>query len=173
MTLAPDNGGAVVLDGGLSVRSAFFYGGATASLLPRAKNPLEPPLYRWLVNQAPHLPDGSALIPVPGHWRRRVERGGCHSTALAQILAARLDLPVIQALERPQAVDRQAGKDVEARQRLAPDSFRYTGKPLPPGELILIDDVMTTGTTLGVAARCLVETEEAQGISAWVLARRV
>ena len=43
---------------------------------------------------------------------------------------------------------------------------------MPPGTILLIDDVMTTGSTLNAAARTL-KASGAERVSAWVLCRSV
>jgi len=171
-TLAPDHGIPHSLEGGLTVESAFFYGGACSTLVPFAKSPVEPPLYQWLIEQAAELPNGSALVPVPTHWRRRVERGGCHTTALARALAARLDLPVLHALERTQLAPKQSSLSSHGRTQINSDHFRCKKVLLPPGKILLIDDVLTTGATLTAAARALLKMHEVDDLGAWVLARR-
>ncbi|MBM66033.1 MAG: hypothetical protein CMH55_07360 [Myxococcales bacterium] len=171
-TLAPDGGTATTLTGGLNVESAFFYGGACSALIPYAKDPVEPPLYAWLVAQAAELPNGSALVPVPTHWRRRIERGGCHTTALARALSAHLDLPVVHALERSHLAPKQSQQDRETRRQVRPEHFRCRDLELPPGKVLLIDDVLTTGATLSAAARALLQTHALDDLGAWVLARR-
>jgi len=46
------------------------------------------------------------------------------------------------------------------------------GDSVPPGTILLIDDVMTTGSTLNAAARTL-KASGAERVSAWVLCRSV
>jgi len=172
-SLAPVTGAPTTLEGGLSVESGFFYGGACSVLVPFAKSPVEPPLYQWLISQLPGLPEGSALVPIPSHWRRRIERGGCHTTALAQALAFRLDIPVIHGLERIQLGPKQSQLDSARRREIRSDHFRTRNVEFPPGRILLIDDVMTTGSTLRSAAQAFLRTHEVDDLAAWVLTRRV
>ena len=171
-TLAPDTGVPSLTDGGLSVESGFFYGGACSVLIPFAKDPVAPPLYAWLVEQLAELPNAAALVPVPSHWRRRVERGGCHATALANALATRLDLPVIQGLERIQSGPKQTELDGAHRRQISSDHYRGRKVDFPPGRILLIDDVLTTGSTLKAAAQALLRDHAVDELAAWVLARR-
>ena len=53
-----------------------------------------------------------------------------------------------------------------------PDDAFAVGDSLPPGTILLIDDVMTTGSTLNAAARTL-KASGAERVSAWVLCRSV
>ena len=46
------------------------------------------------------------------------------------------------------------------------------GDSVQPGTILLIDDVMTTGSTLNAAARTL-KASGAEQVSAWVLCRSV
>ena len=53
-----------------------------------------------------------------------------------------------------------------------PDDAFAVEDSLPPGTILLIDKVMTTGSTLNVAARTL-KASGAERVSAWVLCRSV
>ena len=53
-----------------------------------------------------------------------------------------------------------------------PDDAFAVGDSVPPGTILLIDDVMTTGSTLNAAARTL-KASGAERVSAWVLCRSV
>ena len=53
-----------------------------------------------------------------------------------------------------------------------PDDAFAVEDSLPPGTILLIDDVMTTGSTLNAAARTL-KASGAERVSAWVLCRSV
>jgi predicted amidophosphoribosyltransferase len=51
-----------------------------------------------------------------------------------------------------------------------PDDAFAVKESLPKGEVLLVDDVMTTGSTLNAAARTL-KAAGAERVSAWVLCR--
>jgi ComF family protein len=95
------------------------------------------------------------LIPVPLHWRRQWQRGFNQSEMLARFLSSRCGIPVATALRRVRYTAVQAGLSNTARRRNVTAAFacrrRLDGK-----RVLLIDDVMTTGSTAaacGVALR--------------------
>jgi ComF family protein len=97
------------------------------------------------------------LIPVPLHPARLAERGFNQAELLAAPCAARWRLPLLgRALVRARPTLPQADLDAEARRANVRDAFRV----LRPAEvrdrrLLLVDDVLTTGATVGAAARAL------------------
>ena len=105
--------------------------------------------------------DARCAIPVPLHPWRRVRRGFNQAADLAQAL----DLPVVHALWRSRATVPQTGLTASARRRNVRGAFRVspllrrrvlesyvTGR-----DVILVDDVWTTGATLNECARVLKE----------------
>jgi predicted amidophosphoribosyltransferase len=93
------------------------------------------------------LPAGTLLVPVPTTRRRRRSRGFDQSARLATELGARAGLPVVVALEQV-AGDAQRGRSRTARLR-ARGRFACTFPNLiADAEIVLVDDVMTTGATL-------------------------
>lgn len=98
----------------------------------------------------PALLDG-AIVPVPpAPWRRRW-RGFDPANAIARPLAARTGLSLRPCLRRTQG-RRQVGRP-RAERLEHPPEVRVAAKP--PERAILVDDVVTTGATLGACARAL------------------
>lgn len=94
-------------------------------------------------------PDGiSALVPVPRVLARRVVHGIDPSRSLAEALADRWGLPVVDALDVAWWAPRRAGR----RLRPGPPSFR--ARAFVPGAAI-VDDVVTTGATAVAAATAI------------------
>jgi ComF family protein len=112
------------------------------------------------------------IVPVPLHWLRRWRRGYNQSAALAHALAERLGLPCHPAwLRRTRATPRQtrqAPSDRPANVRGAFASRRSAG--LTGKTVLLVDDVLTTGSTCSEAARALREAGAGRVVVA-VLAR--
>lgn len=113
------------------------------------------------------LPD--ALVPVPLHTRRLASRGYDQALELARPLARTLGVQVrSDLLQRTRATRPQTELRAKARRRNLQGAFRVRGHV--PGHVALLDDVMTTGNTLGECALALREAG-AERIDAWVVAR--
>lgn len=96
------------------------------------------------------LLDG-AIVPVPPAPLRRRHRGFDSAEAIAAALAKLTGLPLVPCLRRSQS-PRQVGR--RRVERLA-DPPRVRALSPPPPRALLIDDVATTGATLGACAEAL------------------
>ncbi|MFK7602257.1 ComF family protein [Deinococcus sp. SM5_A1] len=91
--------------------------------------------------------DIGAVIPVPLHPSRQRQRGYNQAELLAREVARRLDVPSVDALSRTRATRQQARQHAAGRNEMA-GAFAAGPGRLPSGPLLLIDDVMTSGSTL-------------------------
>ena len=101
-------------------------------------------------------PPVDAVVPVPLHWRRRLERGYNQADEIARTVAEKLDLPRLDVLRRRRPTRPQTDLPREERGANLRSAFRCR-RPERISErgILLVDDVVTTGATLGEAARCL------------------
>lgn len=110
------------------------------------------------------------LVPVPLHPGRQAERGFNQ----AELLARQLPFPIaLDVVKRTKHRPTQASLDGEARRQNLAGAFTVTRPELAQQKnIIVVDDVSTTGTTLEEIARVL---KAAGARSAWgvVLARSV
>jgi ComF family protein len=98
------------------------------------------------------------IVPVPLHWRRRWQRGYNQSAALAAALAGHLRLPCHpRRARRTRATpDQREAQSPSQRQANVRGAF-WAGPPhqLAGKSILLIDDVLTTGSTCNEVARAL------------------
>lgn len=93
------------------------------------------------------------VTPVPSHPLHRLRRGWSAAALLAAVVAERLGLPRA-ALLRRRGLARQVGRTRRQRLALAPHRFAAR-RHLRGTEVLLVDDVTTTGATLRRASEVL------------------
>lgn len=106
---------------------------------------------------------GPILIPVPLHAKRLRKRGYNHSELLAWGLSQKLNLKTVNALQRTRETKNQHGLKLKDRKENLKDAFTLNAKCLSaslkagemPDSVFLVDDILTTGSTLLEAARAL------------------
>lgn len=101
-------------------------------------------------------PAVDALVPVPLHAARRREREFNQAQVLAELVAPRAGVPVRLHLERIRYTTTQTRLNREQRMENLRGAFRVRQNADVTGlHLLLIDDVMTTGSTVDECARVL------------------
>ncbi|MBF8290921.1 MAG: ComF family protein [Chloroflexi bacterium] len=131
---------------------------------------------------------GQVLVPVPASPDRVRDRGYDQAALIAQAASAVCGLPVRPLLERSRATTAQFDLDREARTGNVANAFRLRhprseigppGARPAPGDarpmldgvwVVLVDDVLTTGSTLAACARVLLD-DGALAVSAVTVAR--
>jgi len=112
-------------------------------------------------------------VPVPLHWRRWWARGYNQAEAVARELAGCLGVEFApRALRRVRHTPQQVQPTASARAENVKGAFRVRARASLTGRgVLLVDDVMTTGSTAGEAARVL-RAAGASRVVVAVLARR-
>lgn len=114
------------------------------------------------------------LVPVPVHAERERRRGYDQAALIAEVAADGLGLPCVRGLERARATVAQFELDREERSANVSGAFRVrdvASQARVDGRwVLLIDDVVTTGSTLAACATAL-EEAGALAVSAIAVAR--
>ncbi len=119
---------------------------------------LRHPLAAWLAETLPHLsgPPPDAVVPVPLHPTRERERGYNQAALLAALLAReaglRVEHPLLRVRDTPSQTRLHRGGRIE---NLRNAFALRQNAPVKSRHLLLVDDVLTTGSTLNECARIL------------------
>jgi ComF family protein len=109
---------------------------------------------------------------VPLHARRRRQRGFDQSRLLARGLAERLELPVTSNLIRSVDTPTQVGRGADERKQNVRGAFAWTGERLNGTNILIVDDVITTGSTMIAASLPLIQAG-AERVDGFAIAREV
>ncbi len=123
--------------------------------------------------QIPHNVSDTApiIVPVPLHWRREMERGFNQSRLLAASVANIISGDVIDAVVRARRTNSQVELAHEQRGANVEGAFVCREPSKVRGRnVLLIDDVVTTGATMGECARAL-RAAGARSVHGFALAR--
>jgi len=111
------------------------------------------------------------VVPVPLHGRRLAWRGFNQSSELGRAVARALGAPLLdRALRRTRYTVPQTQLDRKERQANIKGAFAAVPDMVRGRRILLVDDVYTTGATLGECARTL-KRAGAAGVDVLVLAR--
>lgn len=123
-----------------------------------------------LVGVAPELQQaGVTIVPVPMHRSRLRQRGYDQVAILAREIGKQTGSPVVDALVKVRATPTQVGLDASERSLNLLDAFSVKSGVALSRQIVLVDDVTTTGSTLSECARAL-RTKGVDSVSAVVIA---
>lgn len=119
-----------------------------------------------LDDRLPDLPANTVIVPIPTAPAHIRERGYDHLLLIAKYLAFKRGLPIERLLGRANtATQHHANREMRIEQ--AQSAFRITGRIDPFRTYVIVDDVVTTGSTIEQASRLL---SEAGAKTIWVAA---
>lgn len=119
----------------------------------------------------PALPPGTLVTYIPTATSRVRFRGYDQSRLIAKAFARKRNLRLVTALARI-GQTRQVGSDRKHRLAQAAQNYRVQNQSKVKGaEILLIDDILTTGATLESAAK-LIKLAGAKQVSAAVFAQK-
>lgn len=138
---------------------------------------LAEPLGRWMARAgADLLSDADLLVPIPLHRLRLFSRRFNQSAALARVISRESAVPVeTLALERVKSTPPQVGLTRNQRAANMQGAFRVREDKRIAVEgknIVLVDDVLTSGATVNAAARVLLRARAAR-VDVLVFARVV
>jgi ComF family protein len=111
------------------------------------------------------------IIPVPLHKKRLAERGFNQSLVIGNELAKIIALPISELIIRKKYTLQQAALARQARLENVRDAFFVlNNKKINGKKIILVDDVLTTGSTLQECAKALLSAGALE-VSCFTLAR--
>lgn len=146
------------------IAAAFDYEGPPATLVKRLKYGGQIHLAKgaaaYLAAQFLQMnwPFPDYIVPMPMPLLRRFERGYNQSYLLAQALGNILGRPVCNAVKRSSGEYSQAGLNHQQRLQLSADGFRAVKKiKMYDKRILIVDDVMTTGSSFRCCAEALQE----------------
>ena len=117
--------------------------------------------------------DMDALLPIPLHQTRLLERGFNQSLEIAKVLSTKTHIPLIKnTLLRSVATPFQTQLNREQRLKNLKNAFALAEElPANIKHIALVDDVITTGSTMNQAARVLKRRYPHLKIQAWAIAK--
>jgi len=141
-------------------RAAVAYGELPRSLAIRLKNGRKVAIARTMARYMAPLvsrSEDAILVPVPLHRGRLWRRGFNQSALVARELSRRLSLPSdVMTLRRIKRTPPLKGMSPLQRRKTVAGAFRISDKAAFAGKtVILVDDVLTTGSTAEACARTL------------------
>jgi len=128
--------------------------------------------YQHYVEQLRFVPSETLVIPVPLHGRRLRERGFNQAMVMSYELASYFGYSFGDCcLERTRHTEKQAGLDRAGRLKNLIGAFEVVcPESVKEKNIILVDDVVTTGSTLNECSKVLKEAG-AKWVCGVVLAR--
>lgn len=162
-------------------RAAFIYDEASRGLILGFKHgdrtDAAPAFGRWMARAGAALLAGAdVLVPVPIHWTRLFARRYNQAALLAHAVGTAAGVPTLpDALVRRKRTPKLGALGPGARRRVVQGAIAFSrgrAAAIAGRRVVLIDDVHTTGATLAVCTRALLQAGAAR-VDVVTLARTV
>lgn len=119
---------------------------------------------RWIDSHRLLLPD--LVIPVPLHQKRQYQRGYNQSKIFGQSICEIMDVPFLDILIKTTHTESQTHKTRQERVSRLHGTIDITQNiDLSDKHILLVDDVLTTGATIEVCAKALLDYDPTIRIS--------
>ena len=148
--------------GGLRVNSAVLYSPTASKIILAAKEHGLKGADELIIDAIVHVLSRTnfdkynvRLVPIPSSAINRRRRGRSFIPDICNEISVRTSIPIIPALTILKKVKDQSTLSAAARAKNMHGAFGIAENIYPRGDLILIDDVVTTGATVSEAARAL------------------
>ncbi len=106
--------------------------------------------------------DADLIIPIPLHYLKRASRGFNQAKEVSKGISEVMKIEINpKVLKRNRFTETQTKLTLSERRANVKDSFTFCGNPrkVKGKRIILVDDVITTGSTISEAARVLLEKD--------------
>lgn len=124
-----------------------------------------------MAESLPYIPAETIVAAVPTATKRARHRGYDQGVLLARVVSSSKGLQYVPLLAR-MGQSRQVGADRKARKQQLQDAFRSVNVAKIKGaDILLVDDIVTTGATLEAAATVL-KKAGARSVNAIVFAQK-
>ena len=146
----------------LKVHSAILYSPTASKIILAAKENGLQGADQLIVDAIVHVlsranfePFNIRLVPIPSSKSNSRRRGRDFISDLCDEISRNTNIPVAPVLKFARKVKDQSGLSARERAANMKGAFAIKAGVYPRGDLILIDDVVTTGATVAEAARAL------------------
>ncbi len=121
-------------------------------------------LFAKELQKSPYFKTVDVIVPVPLHWTKLKKRGFNQSEIIGRAMAGTMGIKLeTRVLHRKIATDTQTKKSRFKRAENVKDKFAVENSHLLHGRhVLLLDDIITTGSTMEACALCLLDIEDVQ-----------
>ncbi len=110
------------------------------------------------------------VVPMPTTFRRRWRRGIDHSASLGRVVGRQINRPFVHALRKNSRPPQRAVPGLERRSNVRHSIHPARFMPIHGAQVLLVDDIITTHSSVIEASQTLLQKCGAAGVSVAVLA---